>query len=81
MMDLMDNSNNNDIPLNSKTYLVTQKCDIKDLSSTQLQGDLNMLKKAEERSQRRIDITFGKKDNEITRAMSALSLINPFKGA
>ena len=72
--------NNSNTPINEKTYLVTRKVDIESLSKDRLGSDLNSLKKAEQRSKKRIDITFGKKDSEITRAMSALSIINPFKG-
>lgn len=73
--------NNPKTPINEKFYLVTHKSDVKSLSKSQLGSDLNALKKAEQRSKKRIDITFGKKDSEITRAMNALSIINPFKGA
>jgi len=72
--------NKKDIGINESIYLVTKKCDVKNLSKDQRNKDLGALKKAEQRSQRRIDITFGKKDSEMTRAMSALSIINPFRG-
>lgn len=74
----MDNTNTANV--NEKIYLVTQKCDVKALDNKKILGDLSQLKTAEERNQKKIAITFGKKDNEVTRAMSALSIMNPFKG-
>ena len=74
----MDNNPNTTI--DEKIYLVTKKCDVANLSKDKLGKDLGTLKNAEQRSKKRIDITFGKKDSEITRAMSTLSIINPFKG-
>ncbi|MCD4756573.1 hypothetical protein K8R20_03090 [bacterium] len=72
--------NNTDTTINESIYLVTKKCDVKHLSQDKRGKDLGALKKAEERSKKRMDITFGKKDNETTRAMNALSIMNPFKG-
>lgn len=66
--------------INESIYLVTKKCDVKNLSKDKRGKDLGALKKAEERTQKRRDITFGKRDSEVTRAMGALSIMNPFKG-
>ncbi|MCD4811101.1 hypothetical protein K8R14_00635 [bacterium] len=66
--------------INESIYLVTKKCDVTNLSKNQRGKDLGALKKAEARSKKRRDITFGKKDSEATRAMGALSIMNPFKG-
>lgn len=75
---MMNNSSNNII--DEKIYLVTQKVDIASLSPKKVGDDLNLLKSAEDRTQKRIDITYGKANNEMSRAMKALSLLNPFKG-
>lgn len=61
-------------------YLVTQKSDITSFSKEKLLGDLNAIEKAEIRSKKRFDITSDKRENEISRAMNALKLSNPFKG-
>ena len=70
----------NTTTINEKTYLVTQKCDITKLSNKKVGTDLDALKSAEEKTKKRIDITYGRKDSAVTRAMGALSLMNPFKG-
>ncbi len=66
--------------INERTYLVTQRCDISKLSDKKVGTDLDALKTAEDRTRERINITYGKKDSAVTRAMGALSLMNPFKG-
>jgi hypothetical protein len=71
---------NNQKVVNTKKYLVTQQSDVKQFSNKKIQSDLDAIKKAELRAKERIDITMGKKESAITRAMSALSLVNPFKG-
>lgn len=63
-----------------KKYLVTEKSDISSFSKEKLLGDLNAIEKAEIRSKKRFDITSDKRENEISRAMNALKLSNPFKG-
>lgn len=74
----MDNSNTTQ--LNERIYLVTQKCDIKSLSKDKQVNDLKNLKISEEKSQKKMSITYGKQNNEAGRAMSSLRLLNPFKG-
>jgi hypothetical protein len=73
----MDNNQSN---IDVKNYLVTQKADCKEFSKNRVQSDLENLKKAEIRSQKRVSITRNMHDGAIKRAMSALSLNNPFKG-
>lgn len=63
-----------------KKYLVTEKSDISTFSKEKINQDLEFIRKAEERSQKKADITMGVKDKKVSRAMSSLSLINPFKG-
>jgi hypothetical protein len=76
----MDNSNDKTTKLNERIYLVTQRCDIDSLSKDKQNKDLSNLKSSEERSQKRLSITYGKQNNSTTRAMSSLKLLNPFKG-
>jgi hypothetical protein len=73
-------TNNQTNPVDVSKYLITQQSDIKEFSKEKIKKDLNAIKKAELRAKQRIDISMGKKENEVTRAMTALSLINPFKG-
>lgn len=73
----MDNSNTD---IDVKKYLVTQRSDIQNFSKEKINEDLDAITKSELRSKERAGITMGKKENAITRAMGALSLINPFKG-
>jgi hypothetical protein len=61
-------------------YLVTQKSDINSFSQSKLQNDLAAIEKAEIRSKQRVDIARDKEENQVSRAMDALSLNNPFKG-
>ena len=77
MMKIMDNSQTTVDP---KKYLVTEKSDIKNFSQEKIIGDLEIIKKAELRSKTRSSILTGNKENAASRAMGALSLINPFKG-
>lgn len=71
-------SNNTDIDV--RKYLVTQKSDLQSFSEEKFNEDLEAITKSELRSKERVGIIMGKKENAVTRAMSALSLINPFKG-
>jgi len=77
MMRIMDNKQT---IVDPKKYLITEKSDIKNFSREKIVGDLDAIKKAEIRSKTRSSILTKSKDNEASRAMGALSLINPFKG-
>ena len=72
--------NNNQPSIDINKYLVTEKFDYKTFSKNKVQTDLEGLKKAEIRSEKRVDITRNMRESAIKRAMSALSLKNPFKG-
>ena len=71
---------NNQTSIDVKKYLVTEKADYKDFGEEKVRSDLENLKKAEIRSQKRVSITRNMRDSAIKRAMNALSLSNPFKG-
>jgi hypothetical protein len=71
---------NNQNDINIKNYLITEKSDIQSFSKKKINNDLEAIKKAELRAKQQLDITMDKKEGAITRAMKALSLINPFKG-
>lgn len=73
--------NNNQFNLvNENNYLVTKQVNVSAISSTKLTSDLDQLTKAEEKTTYRANIAKGEKNPLIYRAMSALRLINPFKG-
>jgi len=74
----MMRSNQNDI--DPKKYLVTEKSDIATFSQEKILSDFKAIEKAEIRSKKRFDITSDKAENEVSRAMNALKLSNPFKG-
>lgn len=71
---------NSQAQIDPKKYLVTEKSDISNFSQEKILDDLKSIQKAELRSKKRFDITSDKKNNEVTRAMDALKLTNPFKG-
>lgn len=71
---------NNQANIDVNKYLVTQQADYKKFAKEKVQSDLENLKKAEIRSQKRVSITRNMRDGAIKRAMNALSLDNPFKG-
>jgi len=73
----MDNSQ---IKIDAKNYLVTEKSDIKNFSKEKVCVDLEAIKKAEIRSERRSTILTGNKESAASRAIKVLSLINPFRG-
>ncbi len=70
----------NQTPVDVKRYLVTEKSDINNISQEKINRDLEAITKSELRSKARAGITLDRKENQVTRAMSALSLTNPFKG-
>jgi hypothetical protein len=61
-------------------YLVTQAVDTNSLSEDFKSSDLDQLLKAEEKSNHRMNIAKSTKNPQISRAVSALQLKNPFKG-
>lgn len=71
---------NDENKINVKKYLVTQSSDIKSFSKKKILTDLSTIQKAEIRSKKSFDITSDKRASEVTRAMDALKLLNPFKG-
>ena len=73
----MSNKNNKVDP---NIYLVTEKSDISEFSQKKILDDLKAIEKAEIRANTKFDITRDKVENEVTRAMDALKLSNPFKG-
>jgi hypothetical protein len=74
------NQTNQQTNIDYSKYLVTQKSDINSFSQSKLQDDLAAIEKAEIRSKQRVDIARDKEENQVSRAMDALSLNNPFKG-
>lgn len=76
----MRTMDNNQTTVDPKKYLVTEKSDIKNFQKEKIIGDLEAIKKAELRSKTRSSILAGNNGNAASRAMNALSLINPFKG-
>jgi predicted transcriptional regulator len=78
----MEQSNNqqNLNLLNEQNYLVTQAVSTSSLPQTKVLSDLEEINKAEKKISYRADISKGKRDPQISRAMSALRLANPFKG-
>jgi len=75
-----ENQINQQSNIDYNKYLVTQKSDISSFSQKKLQSDLAAIEKAEIRSKWRVDIPRDKEESQVSRAMSALSLNNPFKG-
>lgn len=71
---------NNKTHLDVKKYLVTEKSDINTIPQEKINRDLEAITKSELRSRARAGITLDKEESAVTRAMSALSLTNPFKG-
>ncbi len=71
---------NNQTPIDVKKYLVTQKSDINNIPQEKINKDLEAITKSELRAKARAGITIDREESAITRAMSALSLTNPFKG-
>jgi hypothetical protein len=74
------NQVSNPIAIDENKYLVTEKSDISEFSETKISSDLAAIKKAELRSKKRASITMDREESEVTRAMDALGLTNPFKG-
>lgn len=66
--------------INVNDYLVTQPVTPTTLSKVKLSGDMDILQKAESRANYKEDITKGVKDVKEASALSALKLVNPFKG-
>ncbi len=79
-MDQTTNNNNNLNLLNESNYLVTQAVCTSSLPSQKVDSDLAQLEKAELKSQYKVNIAKGVKNPQISMAMQALKLANPFKG-
>jgi len=67
-------------PLREDIYLVTQAVNTESLQKEQKVSDLDLLEKAEEKSNYRSNIAKSIKNPEVSRAVSSLQLKNPFKG-
>jgi hypothetical protein len=76
-MTTTDNQNN---PEDIRKYLITEAVDIKQLSQEKVVSDLEVLAKFEKRSNYKTDLSRNIKDEDQTRVMKALQLVNPFKG-
>lgn len=70
----------NQTSIDVKKYLVTEKTDYKTFSEEKISDDLSTIKKAEIRSKSKVNIVRNRRDSAVKRAMSALSLKDPFKG-
>lgn len=75
-MDNNQNSNNT----NDDIYLITKAVDPSTISKEHIVSDLDLLNKAEAKSNYKADIAKGIKNPQIRRAVSSLKLVNPFKG-
>lgn len=76
----MNNQDTNQNRADTSIYLVTQAVDTSSIGNEKVSSDLDVLKKAEEKSTYKANIVRGIKDPQIKRAVSALKLANPFKG-
>lgn len=76
----MAQENNNNPNGNFSNYLVTEAVNVKNIDDTKLSSDLDDLHKAEEKKQKKVDISKGIRNPQVKRAVSALKLTNPFKG-
>jgi hypothetical protein len=76
----MDNQTTNKPDDNLNKYLVTEGIDPNAIPKVQVNEDLNLLSVAEQRATFQTDISHGVKNPELSRAMQALRLSNPFKG-
>lgn len=80
----MKKQNNNDEQIqegiNPSNYLVTEAVDPNSLGNEKLQSDISLLTEAEEKRDRKPDISKSIENPHIKRAASALRLANPFKG-
>lgn len=76
----MDNNNNQQSNIGPPIYLVTQAVDTESIDTSKKSSDLDLLKKAEKKSTYKANIAKGIKNPQIKRAVSALKLVNPFKG-
>lgn len=77
---MMDNQATNKQNDDLTKYLVTEGTDPNTIPKVQVSEDLGLLQIAEERTNFQTDISHGVKNPELSRAMRALSLANPFKG-
>jgi predicted transcriptional regulator len=75
-----NNSQQNLNLLDEQNYLVTQAIATSSLPQNKVLSDLEEIGKAEKKIAYRVDISKGKRDPQISRAMAALRLANPFKG-
>lgn len=79
-MDQPNNSNVNVNFLDESNYLVTKQIDTSSIPEQTSKTDLDLLKKAEEKSQYKANIAKNIKNPQLQRAVSSLKLVNPFKG-
>lgn len=76
----MSNSNNENKKINIHNYLVSQAVDVEKIGQAKKSSDFDELIKAEEKLEKRSNITKNIKDSQVRRAVAALRLKNPFKG-
>lgn len=79
----MDQQNNSNVSVNfldESNYLVTKQVDTSSIPEQTSKTDLDLLKKAEEKSQYKANIAKNIKNPQLQRAVSSLKLVNPFKG-
>lgn len=67
-------------PIHEELYLVTQAVDPNSIEDTKKISDLEQISKAERKSKYKSNIASSIKNPQISRAVSALQLKNPFKG-
>lgn len=79
-MDQNNNSQNNLNMLPESNYLVTKAVSTSSLPQQKVTSDLDQLLKAEKKSEYKVNAIKGISNPQVSTAMSALRLVNPFKG-
>lgn len=79
-MDQNNNSLNNLNMLPESNYLVTKAVSTASLPQQKVSSDLDQLVKAEKRSEYKVSAIKGISNPQVSIAMNALRLANPFKG-
>lgn len=78
---MIQNNNNQNLNLLDETnYLVTEAVSTATLPKQKVSSDLAQLEKAETKSVYKANLAKGTRNPLVYRAMTALSLSNPFKG-
>lgn len=79
-MDQNNNSLNNLNMLPESNYLVTKAVSTASIPQQKISSDLDQLVKAEKKSEYKVNAIKGISNPQVSAAMSALRLVNPFKG-